>query len=154
RKSPGRTVVRRQRTTGPDGKVLRARVCAAGRGGHVSAPRSWIREARRRVFRQRSRVLAWSGGGAEGGTSRRLVRPSNACAKWVGLRTRLPEWGSGSRRRRGGQGETVHVCPGNHVPRSAPRHLQVPVQRDLSGGEDDVGGVEHERGAPVTSPRP
>ena len=60
--------------------------------------------------------------------------------------------GVAGRRCRRRQGPAVHVRAGNHVPRAAARHVQVPVQRNLSRREvwscrhDDRGDQETEIG--------
>ena len=48
-----------------------------------------------------------------------------------------------ARRRDGREGQVLRVRAGDHVPRPAARHLQVPVQRDLPEREDAGGGDRH-----------
>ena len=131
----------------PFRKVLRAGVDSAGGCRHHRAGRARHHEPRGRALRQQPGVQAESRRRAERPSSRRVVRQRHAAAQWLGVRTGLSRGGRGGPGGVGRGGKAVPVRARNHLPRPAARHVQVPVQRDLSRGEERAGGCLDEHGS-------
>ncbi len=112
-------------------QVLRAGFDPAGGGGQHVAARIRLRDRGRRAVRKQSGAGAGPERRARGRAAGGVVRRRAAAAVRLGVGSALPP----RRGRRGRclarQGPGAPVRPGDHVPRPAARHVQVPVQQHL-----------------------
>ena len=141
RQPSGGALAGRQRAAAAIGEVLRARLGAARGRRHHGAARARGRPTRSTCSSTTARCSS-SGPtprSRASGRSRGSTRATPLRSGWAygqGYLKGGVAVARGSRR----QGQALSVRPGDHLPRAAARHVQVPVQRDLSGGRGRPGG--------------
>ncbi len=116
--------------------VLRAGVDPPREGGHRAPAGPRPASGYRRLLRQQPGLHAAPGRPGPRPHADRVVRFADAPAQRVGVGTAAPRARRGDRRGAGGEGHPRAVRPGDHVPRPAARHVQVPLQRDLPAPQE------------------